>query len=274
MAIRSRFPLVLSKHIGTQKPKKDPFHRWIYRHVDFIVANSSVIERNVIRTHPVPPRKVGVIHPGVDLQGFRYWPEDRHRLRQEWGVREEDILIGIAGRLQRAKGYLEFLEMAYNLSRRYPRVRFLLLGEATRGEEEEARDILSRIDELKLGDRVIVAGFRQDVPQVLSAMDIFVFPSHAEAFGLVLLEAMAVGLPVVSSNCDGVLDIVEDGINGYLVPPKDVKRLTEATERLILKEKRRRQLGQAARQRVEQSFGFEGMVDQLEALYYRLAAAG
>jgi glycosyltransferase involved in cell wall biosynthesis len=116
----------------------------------------------------------------------------------------------------------------------------------------------------------MLTGYREDVPALLSAMDIFVFPSHAEAFGLVLIEAMAMKLPVVTANCDGVLDIVLENQTGELVPPKDVKQLIQAVEKLILDRELRQIYSENGYNRARDCFSEARMLDQLEGLYHRL----
>lgn len=270
MKLSHPVPLVLIKHIGTRRPKRDPLHRWLYSSVSHAIAISRVIHQNLERTHPLPAEKIGVIHHGIDLKQFRFREEDRRAVRAELGIRPEEKVIGIIGRLQIGKGYLEFLQMARRVKTARPDVRFLIVGEATHGETKEADVILRKIREWDLEDWVIRTGFRRDIPRVLSAMDLFVFPSHAEAFGLVLIEAMAVGLPIVSSNCDGVLDIVQHGETGWLVPPKDVTQLTEAVLALLDDEQKRKAFGEAARRRTESHFDIEWMVDRVEDVYERL----
>lgn len=274
MALSRRIPLVLIKHIGTQKPKRDPLHRWLYSHVDHLITISEVIHRNVLATHPISADRVGLVHHGVDLAKFDPTRVDRSRVRGELGVRAEELVVGIVGRIQRSKGYPEFLAAAQRLVREFDRLRFLLVGEATRGEEAEAAEILGLIDSYGLRDRVIVAGFRADVPRMLAAMDVFVFPSHAEAFGLALIEAMAMARPVVSSNCDGVLDIVVDGETGLLVPPRDVSELTNCIARLLRDSELRHRFGRAGRARVEAKFDIENMVDRVEEIYDQICGTG
>jgi len=264
---RKKIPLVLIKHIGTMNPKRDLFHREIYRNVDFIIAISNVIRNNVIATHPISASKVRVIHHGVDFSRFRRTESGRDSVRNEFQIEAHEILIGIVGRLQAAKGHFEFIEMAKSLVEKFPQVKFIVVGEATRGEESEAQKIQSAAYKTGLGERMILSGYRQDVPNLFAAMDIFVFPSHAEAFGLVLIEAMGMKLPVVSSNCDGVLDIVVDQETGFLVPPKNVPALIEAVEILITDEKLRRKMGEAGFVRARFLFEESKMLDELETLY-------
>ncbi len=263
-------PLLLTKHIGTGKPKRDVLHRWLYRRVDYLIAISEVIRQNLIATHPISSEKVGVIHHGVDLEQFPLAKISDRSLRQALGFSHDEVVVGMVGRLQISKGYLEFLEMAARLQRIQPKTKFLIVGEATRGEPRDAEVILQKCEALHLNEKVKFLGFRKDVPLVLAAMDVFVFPSHAEAFGLALLEAMAAGKAVVASNNDGVLDIVHDGQTGILVPPKDVTALTEACLRLVEDENLRRQMGDAGRSAVCARFSVQQMLEQLESLYWHL----
>lgn len=265
-----KIPLVLIKHIGTMKAKRDFLHRWIYRRVDYIVSISKVIQENILATHPISPGKVGIIYHGVDFNKFNFDEAVRKQTRRILGVENEKILIGIIGRLQRAKGHFEFLEMAAVLSERYHHLQFVMIGEASRGEESEAEQIKLKINELNLENKLILTGYREDIPALLSAMDIFVFPSYAEAFGLVLIEAMAMKLPVVTANCDGVLDIVIENQTGQLVPPKDVNRLIQAVEKLILDKKLRQIYSENGFNRARDCFSEARMLDQLEGLYHRL----
>lgn len=267
-----RWPLVFIKHIGTGKPKRDPLHRWIYAAVDRIVAISRVIEENLLATHPVERDRVCIVHHGVDTRTFTFRPEARSLVRVEWGVRDGELLIGSIGRLQSGKGHLEFLDMAAAISARHAQVRFVIVGEATRGEEERARPIYERLHSLQLKDRVTMAGFRSDIPEVLAAMDIFAFPSRAEAFGLVLIEAMAIGRAVVSTRCDGVLDIIEEERNGLLFEPGQTADLTRQVERLIEDEMLRFRLGRSALETVEHKFTRSTMLTRLYAVYERAGA--
>ena len=262
-----KIPVLLSKHIGTQKPKRDFLHHFLYTRLRFIIAISNVIRENIIATHPIHAENVVVVHHGVKLE--RYNPEiiDRAAQRRQLGYDDKQLVLGIIGRLQASKGYIEFLEMAAAIRAEYPNVRFLMIGEASRGEDDEAQKILKKIETARLWDVVQWCGFRQDVPEMLSAMDIFIFPSHAEAFGLVLIEAMSMAKPVISSNCDGVLDIVVDGECGLLTPPKDVPALISATKLLINNEELRTKFSQNARQRAVKYFVDEKKKKKIRELY-------
>jgi glycosyltransferase involved in cell wall biosynthesis len=194
-------------------------------------------------------------------------------VRAELGFTDEHLVVGIVGRVTPAKGHREFLEMAAHLAGPFPNARFLIVGEATRGEEDEGRAILDGLATGPLRERVTVTGFRSDVPDLLAGLDVFAFPSHNEAFGLALIEAMAAGLPTVSSDCDGVLDIVVEGQTGLMVAPKDGARLADATARLLEDAALRERMGHAGRERVLAHFTEEQMAAAMDRLYVEALAA-
>jgi glycosyltransferase involved in cell wall biosynthesis len=265
--LTTKIPVVFIKHIGTAGSKKDPFHRFLYSRVCCNIAISRVIAENLKQTHPIDPERIRVVHHGIRLQMFDAAADARQRIRTEFSIAPDEFLIGHIGRLQIGKGHLEFLQMAADIRKQYQKVKFIVIGEPTRGEEDKAKVIYQRHKELALEDIVLMPGFRRDIPELLSAMDIFVFPSHAEAFGLVLIEAMAAGLAVVSSNCDGVLDIVEHGKEGLLVPPRDYQALSGAVKTLLDHPEERKRMAMAARTRVEKQFTFDKMIEKIIQIY-------
>jgi glycosyltransferase involved in cell wall biosynthesis len=264
---RRTVPLVLSKRVGSYINKKDLLHRFSYAHVRRVLAISDVIHNNVLSTTPIPPDRVITLHDAIDTEHFSLSRADRNRVRKEFRIPEDAILVGFVGRFSPGKGHEEFLRAADLLRKRFPMARFLIAGEASYGEEAYERDIHNLSRDLHLDDIVIFAGFRKDVPDVLSAFDIFAFPSHAESFGVALIEAMAMERPVVSTNCDGVLDIVIDGVTGIFVHPRNAAELADALARLIIDPALRLSMGRAGRRRVETLFDQKAHTAKLEELY-------
>jgi glycosyltransferase involved in cell wall biosynthesis len=123
---------------------------------------------------------------------------------------------------------------------------------------------------LKLDHVVRFTGFRKDVADVMASFDIFAFPSHAEAFGVALIEAMAMERAVVSTNCEGVLDIVADGVTGIYVNPRNPQQLASAIERLGSDSELRERMGKAGRKRVEEMFDQKKQIARIEEIYYEL----
>jgi len=263
-------PLLLTKHIGTQKPKRDLLHQWIYNRVNVIVAISDIIKKNIISTHPVRPDRVVCIHNGVDLNQFSAEALKKALVRKQFGIPDHAKVVGITGRLTWWKGYREFIDTASAVCEKREDVYFLAVGGETYGEGEEAEQIRSYAEEQNLGSHLIFTGFQKDISGCLSAMDIFVYPAYAEAFGMVLIEAMAMGLPVVASDCDGIPEIVEHGKTGTLVPARQSEPVTKAILDLLSNEPKRMAYSKAARVRVRDHFSLDRMVIQTEKLYNQL----
>lgn len=265
-----RVPIVLSKRVGSYVSKKDVFHRFTYEHVSKVMAISNVIHKNVLDTTPMTPDRVMTLHDAIDTDLFSMQHVDRNSVRREFGFADDLIVIGLVGRFSPGKGHEEFLEAAILLAKKYSNIHFLIVGEASHGEERYAQKIRTLSLSLGLDKVVTFAGYRKDIPEVMAALDIFAFPSHAESFGVVLIEAMAMGRPVVSTNCDGVLDVVVDGQTGIYVHPRNAAELATALARLIEDRELRDRMGRAGRERVEQLFDQRKQMNTIEEVYYSL----
>ncbi len=267
---RERCPILLSKRVGSYIKKKDMLHRFLYANVDRVFAVSDVIHRNVLETTPVPPERVITLHDAVDTELFSLSRVSTTRVREEFGYDDDTLVVGFVGRFSPGKGHEEFLKAASILSSKYANIRFLIVGEASYGEQMYEQRIRAMARALHLDGIVHFAGYRTDIPDVMAAFDIFAFPSHAEAFGVVLIEAMAMERPVVSTNCDGVLDIVVDGITGLYVHPRDAQQLADAIEQLGSDPQLRRTMGKAGRKRVEDFFDQRKQIARMVEVYYEL----
>jgi glycosyltransferase involved in cell wall biosynthesis len=204
---------------------------------------------HVIRNGIVPPKPVG--------------QEAAARVRRELGVTADVPLIGVLSRLNKMKGIEHFLEAAAAMGRRDPR--FLIIGDG--GHRKELEKYAAG---LGLGERVLFTGFRNDVSDVLAALDISVLPSLSEGLSNSLLESMGAGLPVIATNVGGNPEAVEDGVTGIIVPPGDAGALARGMTLLLEDPERAAEFGEAARRRVAQRFSIEQMVRETEALYLRL----
>jgi len=266
----ARRPILLSKRVGSYINKKDLFHRMTYRYLDRILAISEVIHRNVLHTLPVSADRVLTLHDAIDSRRFSPDYGDRSKIRREFGYDESITVVGFVGRFSPGKGHEELLQAAASLKDRFPSVRYLVVGEPSHGEEQYAERIHALVRKLKIEPIVRFAGFRTDIPDVMASFDLFAFPSHAESFGIVLIEAMAMERPIVSTNCDGVLDIMVDGETGLMVPPRDAEAFANALERLLEDPPLRARMGAAARHRVIALFDQQRQLDRLEEIYSEL----
>ncbi|MBI5473458.1 MAG: glycosyltransferase family 4 protein [Ignavibacteriae bacterium] len=262
--------IVLTKSMGSRISKKDLFHRYTYGNVDRVFAVSDVIHKNVLDTTPVAVDRVLTLHYAVDTEMFSLSRVSRDRVRREFGFTDDMLVVGFVGRFTHGKGYEEFIEAAGMLHQKFNNIRFLVVGEASYGEQTYEQRIRNMSHSLKLDGIVKFAGFRKDVPDVMASFDIFAFPSYAEAFGIVLIEAMAMERPVVSSNCDGVLDIVVDGVTGLYVNPRSATDLADALARLGANPELMEKMGKAGRRRVEEFFDQRKQLNKIEEIYYEL----
>ena len=265
-----RRPIILSKRMGSYIRKKDLLHRFTHRYVSRILAISEVIHRNVLETLPIEPQRVLTLHDAIDISRFDPARVDGSGVRKEFGFTAEQTVVGFVGRFSPGKGHEELLRAAALLHPGHPGLRLLIVGEPSHGEEEYARGVRRMAAELGVESIVRFAGFRSDIPAVMAAFDCFAFPSHAESFGVVLIEAMAMERAVVSTNCDGILDIMVGEETGVMVPPKDAGALAKGIERLIADPALRRMMGIAARRRVLLLFDQERQIDRLQIIYDEL----
>lgn len=267
--VKSKIPLVFTKHVGSFINKNDMLHNRIYKRVDCAIAISSVIKKNLLDTTALIENKIKTLFNGVDLKKFDPENADRTKLRNELGIQENELLIGMTGRFSPGKGHEDFLLAITELNKKYPDVKYIIVGEASRGEDDYEKKIKQIAKELGIKN-ITFTGYRTDIPDVLAAMDIFVFPSHAEAFGVGLIEAMAMGKASVAANSDGVLDIVNDKVDGLFFNSRDGLDLAAKVEILIKDPELRKQLGKNARKKAEQTFDLEIVTEQIINTYKQL----
>ena len=264
--IKSKIPLVLTKHVGSFIKKTDKMHNWLYSRVNYAIAISKVIKDNLLETTTLDENKIVLHYNGVDPEKYDPDKVDPMNVRKELNIKENELLLGMVARFSAGKGHENFLLVAKELSIKHDNLKFIIVGEASKGEDAYAKEIKNLADDYELNN-IIFAGFRTDMPEVLSAMDIFIFPSHAEAFGVALVEAMAMAKPSVSTSSDGILDITVDNETGHLFNKDDPADLKNKLELLINSPEKRKTLGKAARRRVLEQFDSQKLMDGLVELY-------
>ena len=262
----SKAPLFLTKQVGSFIMKKDFLHNKLYKKVTKIFAISTAIKNNVIETTPVKSQDVLIIPNGIDISRFNPQKVDNEKIRKEYKIIPEEIVIGMLARFTPGKGHEEFLFAAKELSKEYKNLRFLIVGEPSRGESEYANKIKQLAEDYGLKN-IIFTGYRGDTPEVLAALDIFAFPSHSEAFGIALVEAMAMKKPAVCSNAEGILDIAVNNETAYMFENKNASDLKSKLKQLIASKETRIRFGENARKRVLEHFDIEIITDKVVKIY-------
>lgn len=238
-----------------------------------IICNSQAVARRFLRKGKLPPN-VRVVYNGVDTAKFS--PDiDGRAVREEFGIGSDQAVVGMASRFNAIKGHETFLEAVKIVLKQCADIRdklkFLVVGGAVFDEDRKRERYLRALtSRMGLGENVIFAGFREDMPSVYAAMDIFVLASSAEACGRVLLEAMACAKPVIATNSGGSPEIVMDGTTGYLFEPNDALSLAKKITALLRDNDEAKRMGQAGSKRVIESFSIERNVIETEKVYFQL----
>ena len=202
-----------------------------------------------------PARKIRIIHNGVDPTGYR--PTDEQRARALLGIDPQRPIVGIVAALRPEKDHLLLLQAARQLVGEFPDLTVLIVGDGPMRQriERAAAD-------LGLADHILLAGARSDVPDILPALTVFTLCSYTiECFPMALLEAMASGRPAVCTDVGGVGEMLDDGITGYLVPPREPVALADRLARLLRDRQLSQRMGAAALARVQREFGLDASVD-------------
>jgi len=258
----------LTKHLASGVGKKDIPHRLLYKKLTGIFAISNFIKDNVISTCPVNPANVHILHNSLSVDKYNIADYNTNSVKTKYNIPKENLVAGMIGRFTPGKGIEDFLHSIKLLEGKlnFP-VTFIIAGEASYGEQEYAEGIFNLCEKLGLKDKVIFPGFIKNVPELLSIFDILVFPSHDESFGITLIEAMAMEVPVIASNNSGIPDIVKDGVTGILIPPKQPDKIADSLFYLLNNWEKRVYLGQNGRRCIEDKFNAETNIKILEKYY-------
>jgi glycosyltransferase involved in cell wall biosynthesis len=255
-------PLVASRRVDFHL-KGNSFSRWKHRQVDCFIAASDAI-RQMLVADGVPPERTTTVHEGIDLEHVRAAaPVNVH---EAFWLPHGAPVVGNVAALVPHKGQRHLVEAAHLVVRDMPDARFVILGEG------ELREPLERqVRDYHLEKHVLLPGFRTDVIGCIKGFDLFAMSSVTEGLGTSLLDAMACARPIVATRAGGIPEIVEDGVQGLLVAPRDHAAMARAIVALLREAPRRRLMGDAGYDRVSARFTVERMVEETAAVYARVA---
>jgi glycosyltransferase involved in cell wall biosynthesis len=242
-------PMIIYRRGSAIPVENTRINRYIFRRIlTRIIANSQETKRTILAKNPslVPEDQIQVIYNGIQVSNFGEAVEPMHK--REPGT----LILGCAGRLSVEKGHQNLLEMLVYLKEKGIPCKLLLAGTG-----KLAESLRSKAKSLGVDQMVDFLGFVEDMPAFYNSLDIFLLPSHYEGFGYVLIEAMASRKPVVAFDVKSTSEIVEHGVNGYLVPPGQVHDMALRVMELAEDEPLCKRMGQQGRARVEELFSFE-----------------
>lgn len=241
--------------------------RWLNALLYRTDAARFAVSEEVLRTiWPSHRRDVEVLVHGLVLADVEAAQRERQAVRAELGVAPEDVVVGTVANFRAQKGYPDLLAAARDVLAEAPHVTFLAIGQGPLEDE-----IRRRHDELQLGDRFRLLGYRDDVPRVLAGCDVFVLASLHEGFPVAVMEALAAGVPLVATAVGGVPDAVKDGVEGLVVPPSRPDLLADRLLLMVSDPELRARCARAARAAGLQ-FDIAKAVRRLEEVYDDVAA--
>jgi glycosyltransferase involved in cell wall biosynthesis len=253
-------PLVVTRRVDFPIGR-NPFSRWKYRRAASVAAVSEGVRR-VLVDGGFPAERVEVIHDGVDPARVAGAAESK--LRAELGIPPEAVVFGVTAFLTDHKDHATLLRAFRLVEAELPNAWLLIAGQ---GELAEQLTALTRELELR---RVRFLGHRPDIAPVLGALDVFVLSSHHEGLGSAVMDAMYAGLPVAATRVGGIPELVDEGVDGLLVPARDPAALAAALARLAREPEERKRMGEKAREKAWARFSAARMAREYQTLYDRL----
>jgi len=243
-------------------------HGWLMnsRITSSVVAVSSQVRDYAIERERTDPEKIQVIENGIEaLERSKLGAQEREDVRKALGVGVDGVLLLTVGRLTIQKGHTVLLKAIAKLTKELPMAVFAFAGDGKQGETLE-----NEAAALGINEQIRFLGVRKDIAELLLASDIFVQPSLWEGLSLAMLEALLSGIPVLATEVEGVVDVINNEQHGLLVPPDDADALAEGIARLTRDKKLRARLGRAGRSHAEAHYSIEKMCGQYDELVQQL----
>ena len=237
-----------------------------YKFARKIIAISTAVKETLIKDIGVASDKIAIIYYGLDIESNQKKPA--RYIRHKLGIEKQALLIGTVGRLAVQKGHRYLIEAFPAVKEEFPTTKLLIAGHDDKGLREDLEGLIAR---LSLEGEVFLPGYL-DGTLVMDSIDVFVLPSLWEGLGLVLLEAMAAGKPIVASRVNAIPEIVIDGETGILVPPKDVKAIAKAIISMLRNPELSKEMGRKGREWLVREFSVENMVAETEKVYDELSS--
>lgn len=254
--------IVTTRHYGYERKENTFLYRLEERltgSASVVIAVSNAVKRYLIDRNVIPEEKITVIYNAIDLEMFN--PD---QVTQTFQKDSSDLIIGSVGRLHPQKGFTVLLESFRLVHEQLPNVILEIVGDGVLRE-----NLQDQAKKLNIADKIRFMGRipHQEIVQKLSQWDLFVISSMWEGFGIAIIEAMAMEKAVVATNVGGIIEVIDNGINGYLVPPESPTALAQRIIELLSNETKRVEMAKAAREKALKHFSIEQCVEKTKNVY-------
>jgi len=261
----NEFPVIRSVS-DVRAPRRNFINKWLYHNTDFVIFSCKAMYDKYQQVWPIFKDKSTIIYSAIDTNEFRV-PSERPALRKELGIAEDKVVIGIISRLSPVKDHQTFLKAAAILTKRYANVQFLISGEEAQFSHE---DLFRVARKLNIQDKVIFLDRQDNIKKLIGILDIGVVASKgSEVICRISVEYMAMGKPQVVTSINVLPEIIEDGKNGFIVPPGDAIAMAEKLSHLIDNHDLRIRMGNQARQIAETKYSYSALIDKTLKVYQK-----
>lgn len=260
-------PIILTSTLSTDDWRKW-YHVWLDRLTSWTVngwiPNSNACKQSLIEREKFCDKKIHVIYDGIDISYWTRTPKKTsfESLRSQWDYSEKDIIFATIANLRPDKGIHFLIEAISSILKKHENARFVVAGDDCMGGQ-----LQNKARELGVDHAIKFLGFRKDIKEIYESVDAVILPSLREGLPICLIEAMSMELPVIATAVSGTPELVDDGITGILVPPKDPEAISKAVNKICSDLEIYKQKGVAGRKRVCDLFTIERMIEQLLEYY-------
>ncbi|MCH8285903.1 glycosyltransferase family 4 protein [candidate division KSB1 bacterium] len=271
--LAGRGKIIFSQHMDSRYNKKDLFHRWAFRNIAMIATVTKAVRKNVLEFTSVSHNQVMCIYNGVDMEKYN-GKNENSSFKSELNIPEKSLVVGLVGRLDRLKKQELLIEAAPAVLEKYPDTYFVMVGAETNSKTGVGyRDYLEQlINRKNLSKKFRLVEFTEKITDLVSIFDISLLSTTKETFGMVLIEAMAMGIPVIGTDAGGVPEIIDDGVNGLLFEPDNPGELSNCLKKLLADEKLRISMGNEGIKKVKAVFDINKKLIEYERLFYSMLA--
>jgi glycosyltransferase involved in cell wall biosynthesis len=259
MLSKSKTAVFLFQHMQSGINKKDFFHNYIYKNLDGAIVLTEQMKQMLLDTTIIDEKKIAIIPHGVDSDLFNPDKYNKIECRRKFNLPEDKFIIGYVARIDRHKDQITSIRALAEA--KLENAILVFAGSIDDVYKDYYEELKSEIEKLSLSEKVIFLPFTDEVPALMNSFDIFAMPSRSETFGLVIIEAMAAGLPVIAVNSGGVPEIITHNYNGFLFGQSNVKELAEYFRLLYKDENLRKQISENSLKIVAKNYDYKRQTD-------------